>query len=47
MDYKKDKKEQHGIGIENVKEIVNKQNGDMQIWTQNKKFYVSVILYLD
>lgn len=39
-------KEQHGIGLKNVKKIVEKYNGAMNVVRQNGIFCVSLILYM-
>lgn len=39
-------KEQHGIGLKNVKKIVEKYNGTMNVVRQNDIFCVSLILYM-
>ena len=38
--------DQHGIGLGNVKKIVEKHNGTMEITTQNNIFCVNLILYM-
>lgn len=38
--------DQHGIGLKNVKKIVEKYNGTMEITTQDGIFCVSLILYM-
>ncbi len=42
----KKKKEQHGIGLSNVKKIVEKYNGIMEICPHEKRFCVKLILYM-
>lgn len=42
---KKDK-DQHGIGLRNVKRIVKEQNGVIDIKTENERFIVKVMLFL-
>ena len=42
---KKDK-EQHGIGLKNVKKIVEAYNGTMETEVQDNKFCVKLILYM-
>ncbi len=42
---KKDR-EQHGIGLTNVKKIVEKYNGIMEADTKGGRFYVKLILYM-
>lgn len=42
----KKKKEQHGIGLKNVKKIVESYNGNMDIQTEGGIFSVKVILYM-
>jgi len=37
----------HGIGLQNVKRIVEKQNGDMQLHYENGLFEADVMLYLN
>lgn len=39
-------KEQHGIGLKNVKKIVEKYNGAMNVSTQEDIFCVNLILYM-
>ena len=39
-------KEQHGIGLKNVKRIVDKYNGTMAITQQEDIFCVNLILYM-
>lgn len=39
-------KEQHGIGLKNVKKIVEKYNGTMNVSTQEDIFCVNLILYM-
>ena len=39
-------KEQHGIGLKNVKKIVEKYNGAMNVSTQEVIFCVNLILYM-
>ena len=39
-------KEQHGIGLKNVKKIVEKYNGKMNVSTQKDIFCVNLILYM-
>ena len=39
-------KEQHGIGLKNVKKIVEKYNGEMNVSTQKDIFCVNLILYM-
>lgn len=36
----------HGIGLQNVKKIVDKYHGEMNITTDERKFYVKLILYI-
>lgn len=36
----------HGIGLENVKRIVDKYNGVMEITTENQRFNVVIMLYI-
>lgn len=38
--------EQHGIGLKNVKKIVEKYNGKMSVTTQDNTFCVNLILYM-
>ena len=40
---RKREEKEHGWGIENVKEIVEKYNGDMKIEYQDKKFIVDIM----
>lgn len=40
-------KELHGIGLNNIKKIVNKYNGIMNIDYTNNEFKVDIMLYLD
>lgn len=42
----KEKKEQHGIGLSNVKKIVEKYNGIMEICPHDNLFCVKLILYM-
>ncbi|MBD5543600.1 MAG: GHKL domain-containing protein [Lachnospiraceae bacterium] len=42
----KEKKEQHGIGLSNVKKIVEKYNGIMEICSHDNLFCVKLILYM-
>lgn len=42
----KKEKEQHGIGLKNVKNIVEKHNGIMKIKTDENRFYVNILLYI-
>lgn len=44
---KKDKKEQHGIGLNSVRKIVEKYNGIMNIETSDHTFCVCLFLYMD
>lgn len=37
---------QHGIGLKNVKKIVEKYNGTMEVTTQDGIFYVDLLLYM-
>lgn len=37
----------HGIGLENVKKVVEKYQGIMDIEHENKIFSVSLLLYVD
>lgn len=39
-------KESHGIGLKNVKMIVEEQGGEMQVIWVNNRFVVKVMLYL-
>ena len=39
-------KEQHGIGLKNVKKIVEKYDGTMNVSTQEDIFCVNLILYM-
>lgn len=39
-------REDHGIGLSSVKNIINKHNGMMDITSQNSRFTVKIILYL-
>ena len=36
----------HGIGLENVQNIVEKYDGILDLEYENKKFVTSIILYL-
>lgn len=38
---------EHGIGLKNVKKIVEKYNGEMEVVTQDDIFSVNLILYID
>lgn len=38
---------EHGIGLMNVREVVEKYNGDIKVETQNELFCVKVLLYVD
>ena len=38
--------EQHGIGLKNVKKIVEKYNGTMAVTTQEGIFCVNLLLYM-
>ena len=42
----KKKKEQHGIGLKNVKKIVELYNGNIDIQTRGNIFSVKLILYM-
>lgn len=42
----KEDKEQHGIGLMNVKKIVEKYNGIMEAYPKGSLFYVKLILYM-
>ena len=42
----KKRKEQHGIGLKNVKKIVETYNGNMNIQTEGDIFSVKLILYM-
>ena len=42
----KKRKEQHGIGLQNVKKIVESYNGNMNIQTEEDIFSVKLILYM-
>lgn len=42
----KKRKEQHGVGLKNVKKIVESYNGNMKIETENDIFRVKLILYM-
>ena len=42
---KKDKKK-HGLGLQTIKEIVNKHHGRLEIKTENRMFTITVFLYL-
>lgn len=42
-----DDKENHGIGLRNVKKVIQKYNGTMTIDYRNGLFSISVLLYLD
>ena len=42
----KQDKNQHGIGLSSVRNIVEKYDGQMKIQTQEQKFMVDIILYL-
>lgn len=39
-------KENHGIGLKNIKKALEKYKGEMDIQTKDNKFYVSIILYI-
>ena len=43
---KEDDTAPHGMGIENVKSVVEKYNGDLEIKDENQIFRVKVILYV-
>lgn len=40
------KSKNHGYGLENIKRIAKKYNGDMKIEYNEKMFMVGVVLYL-
>ena len=42
----KKRKELHGIGLKNVKKIVESYNGNMEIHTEKDIFSVRIILYM-
>ena len=42
----KKRKELHGIGLKNVKKIVESYNGNMEIHMENDIFSVNIILYM-
>jgi len=39
--------QQHGIGLKNVKKIVDQYNGTMEVTAQNNLFCVNLILYME
>ncbi|MCL2051020.1 MAG: GHKL domain-containing protein [Lachnospiraceae bacterium] len=43
----KKNKDAHGIGLKNVKKIIEDSNGSMTINTDNNKFSVDILLYID
>lgn len=42
----KKEKENHGIGLSSVKKIVEKYNGEIDIYSKNNTFHVNLILYM-
>lgn len=44
---KKKDREQHGFGIENVREAIEKNGGELEVEIREKSFYAGVILPLD
>ena len=41
----KQEKENHGIGLQNVKRVVSNYHGKMKIFDQNNIFEVEIMLY--
>ena len=44
---KKKKKEGHGIGLENVRYVVEKHQGDMEIISTDHEFQIRLFLYMN